>query len=108
MHDTNYKVKRDKIYVGSLTKVHKDIFTVYNGSKYEMFDSLSDKKKESMMRCYGHLYTHKPSISLTSSSSYYRTMLFILDENNWTNDLLYNCPNYPVMNISKNEDCINS
>ena len=34
-------------------------------------------------------------------------MLFTLDEKRHANDLLYASPHYPILNMSKNEDCLN-
>ena len=35
-------------------------------------------------------------------------MLFTLDENKHADDLLYNSPHYPILNISNNKDCLES
>ena len=37
-----------------------------------------------------------------------RSMLFTLDENKHANDLLYNSPHYPILNISPHDDCLKS
>lgn len=36
----------------------------------------------------------------------YRSILFTLNEANLADDLIYNSPNYPVLNISDNEKCM--
>lgn len=37
-----------------------------------------------------------------------RTILFVLNENNMAEDLLFDSPNYPVLNLSDNDICLNA
>lgn len=81
METRKYTVDRDKIYVGSVFKTY-NIFNRYffdvNNSSYLDFDSA---------KCY-------------------RSILFTLNENNFADDLLYNSPLYPVLNITDNNYCL--
>ena len=53
------------------------------------------------------IYVKDGSLNVESYSSL-RSMLFTLNEENLANDLLYNSPNYPILNISNDSCCFNS
>lgn len=78
MRARDYKVCRDDIYVGSVVKTDK-IFR-YEG-EFDFFQT-------------------KPGQLDTGAYRHYRSMLFVPDENNFANDLLYNSPNYTALNVT--------
>ncbi len=81
MQDKNYTVKRKDIYVGELVR------TSYINGAYENDDEHD---------------------CLTVSEWFpIRSMLFVPDEKNWSNDLLYQSPNYPILNMTDNDTCLN-
>lgn len=85
MENRKYKVSRDSIYVGEL--VRTDGIYRYKGDS----DFFLTKSGE-----------------LTTDSWFpYRSMLFVPNEENFSNDLLYRSPNYPVLNITDDNLCLN-
>lgn len=85
MENKKYLVCRDNIYVGEVVKA-------YNINRYELDVDLLEKK----------------SILLdTGFWVSYRSMLFVTTDNKLSNDLLYNSPNYPILNVTDDEYCLN-
>lgn len=118
MKTINYKVNRDQVYVGSVLNITKNNrVEIHDGSASMIFNRIPESQKENLMECHGHLYTHNPHVHITYinrqfeqtlyGKTYGRTMLFATDENKYADDLLFDTPNYPIVNISRNEDCIN-
>lgn len=85
MENRNYKVCRDNIFVGEVAKTNK----VYRTSD----DGLS--------------FRTKAGILTTSSWFSCRTMLFVPDEKKFANDLLYQSPHYPALNVTDDDYCLN-
>lgn len=84
MENRKYKVKRDGVHIGGVIKT-STIYRYSNDSKY-------NKETDD----------HLGVVSFHDC----RSMLFVLDENNLANDLLYNSPNYPVLNMSDDDMCL--
>lgn len=83
MENRKYKVCRDNIYVGEVIRTS----CVYQR------DVIGDKKdKMDRLDVYGWRS--------------YRSILFTLTEDNLADDLLYDSPNYPILNISGDENCM--
>ena len=78
MKNRKYVVCRDNIYVGELIKTD-DIY------QYER-----DGKKELISGAYYSL----------------RSILFVPDEKGLADDLIYNSPKYPILNITDNQKCL--
>ena len=52
------------------------------------------------------LYSNKETDEVEARNiSVYRSMMFVIDNKMWSNDLLYESPSYPILNISKVSDC---
>jgi len=85
MKDKNYKVCRDNIFVGQVISTDK----IYRYSKKYRF------------------YDDKSNDLVTGVYSIYRSMLFTLDENKLASDLLYQSPNYPILNLTEDNICLN-
>lgn len=80
-----YKVNRDNVYVGEVVKTD----TIYRwNEEYEFFRT-------------------KPGQLNTGNYFPYRSMLFVPNEENLANDLLYRSPNYPILNITEDNICLN-
>ena len=118
MENINYVVNRDDIYVGDVCGIEPEKIEIW---KEGMFDfSTIDfglATEESVKKAFeGRLYLFKRDTEQLDygfagggpSVLFKRTMLFVLDENNHANDLLYDSPHYPIFNISPNKDCLNS
>jgi hypothetical protein len=85
MEKVNYKVCRDDIYAGKVVKtnsIHR-----YNGDN-----------------CF---FRTKPGQLTTSGWFNYRSMLFVPNEQKLADDLLYRSPNYPILNVTDDETCLN-
>lgn len=78
MKNNEYTVLRNNIYVG-------EVIRPYNIYRYEGDIAFSKTK-------VGDLYA--------DTCESYRSMLFVLDDNKLANDLLYDSPLYPVLNIT--------
>ena len=76
---TKYVINRDKINLGTIIR---PIIRMYDADNLTKVD------------IYGY---HN-----------IRLVLFSINENNLSNDLLYNSPNYPIENISDLKECANS
>lgn len=117
MENRNYVVNRDEIYVGNVCGIDpKKIIIIPDGLfDYSIIDFGIVTEEEIKKDLEGRLYLFKRNIDQLDygfaglrPKSFTRTMLFVLDENNHANDLLYNSPHYPIFNISPNKDCLNS
>ncbi len=80
MKSRNYKISRDNIYVGKVVRANKI-------HRYE-----GDRTKPGQL----------------SIESYFpcRSMLFVPNEEKLANDLLYQSPNYPILNVTDDETCL--
>lgn len=85
MENKRYVVSRDDIYVGEV--VRTNCIYRYLGD--------SDFSKT------------KPGKLDTGSWRSFRSMLFVPNENKLANDLLYRSPNYPILNVTDDETCLN-
>lgn len=85
MEDINYKINRDSIYVGEV--VRTDEIIRYEGST--------------------NFFRTKPDELYPGNYFSYRSMLFTPNEDKLSNDLLYSSPNYPILNITDDETCLN-
>lgn len=85
MKTRNYIVNRDNIYVGGV--VRTDSIYRYEGDN--------------------DFFRTKPGQLTTGSWSSYRSMLFVPNENELSSDLLYRSPNYPILNVTDDETCLN-
>lgn len=124
MENRNYKVSIRNIYVGDvigvkpgdikLTKHYKPLFIrdmeefnrrLANRSHLKRLMQIEDKTSRTFYKL-----THKlhGSWNYLDGVRFRRSMLFALDENRHANDLLYNSPHYPILNISPNDDCLSS
>lgn len=85
MENKKYLVCRDNIYVGEVVKA-------YNINRYEVDVDLLEKKSRQLD---------------TGFWVSYRSMLFVTTDNKLSNDLLYNSPNYPILNVTDDDFCLN-
>ena len=85
MENRKYVVCRDDIYDGEVVRT-SNIYR-YEGDR--------------------DFFGTKPSQLSTGSSRSFRSMLFVPDENNLSNDLLYRTPAYPILNVTDDETCLN-
>ena len=85
MENRNYKVNRDDIHVGEVIRTDR-IYRYEGGTD---------------------LFSTKPSRLYTGGWFSYRSMLFVPDEEKLSNDLLYQSPSYPVLNITDDDTCLN-
>lgn len=81
MENRDYKVCRENIYVGSVVRTNK----IY---RYEGY-TITGAKKPSQLDVFGWRN--------------YRNILFVLDEEKLSSDLLYRSPSYPVLNVTDDE-----
>jgi len=85
MENRKYVVHRDEIYVGEVVRTNR-IYSYQGESK--LFRDISGRLD-------------------TGSWKSYRSMLFVPNEDKWSNDLLYQSPNYPILNVTDDETCLN-
>ena len=84
MESRNYKVNRDNIYVGEVVRTN----SIYRYNRdYDCFRT-------------------KPGMLDTNSWFPYRSMLFVPNEDLLSNDLLYQSPNYPILNVTDDNTCL--
>lgn len=83
MENRNYEVNRDDVYIGRVAKI--------NGV-YREDDGTGLWIKAGELAPMGYP-RHRN----------YRSMLFVPDGNNYANDLLYQSPNYPVLNMTDDD-----
>lgn len=116
MKNINYEINRDDVYVGVVSKIDQSKI-YYDADKGVIdFTSVLDWiPKEELRRIYSNqLYLFKKTPHLEYAGGWVcpqytlRSSLFILDENGCANDLLYDCPPYPIFNISSDELCLSS
>lgn len=84
MRNYNYRIRRENIYVGKVVRT---------------IDSIYRNKGDMVFRI-------KPGQLLTSCWRPYRSMLFVPNEEKLSNDLLYQSPSYPILNITDDETCL--
>lgn len=111
MKNCDFIVKRDDIYVGIVSDTEKEKIEIFADGIYDfgltdafyMYHNFDNRK---------YLLEDKPQLCYGNGSRYevnnFRSMLFVLDENNCADDLLYNSPHYPIFNISENDLCLSS
>ena len=85
MENKKYVVCRDNIYVGEVVRTD----SIY---RYEGDDDF---------------FRTKPGQLSTGSWRSYRSMLFVPNEDKLSNDLLYRTPNYPILNVTDDQTCLN-
>jgi len=85
MENKKYVVCRDNIYVGEVVRTD----SIY---RYEGDDAI---------------FRTKPGQLSTGSWRSYRSMLFVPNEDKLSNDLLYRTPNYPILNVTDDQTCLN-
>lgn len=90
----NYEIKRNAIYAGEL-------------GMFNVNDSFIGKS----IRCYSsynaQMFGYSNDLYRIKEGDYFihdfhplRSILFCLNENNFSNDLLYNSPGYPILNVT--------
>lgn len=84
MENRKYKVSRDNIYVGEVVRTNK----IYR------YEGDTD------------FFRTKPGQLDTGSWFSYRSMLFIPNQEKLSNDLLYQSPSYPILNVTDDETCL--
>lgn len=108
METTNYKVDRDKIYVGPVVKIN-------NPGESEIYPEGIMKPSPCLQKfskecndAQSFMYDQRPMVDfgIIHPFVFERRMFFILDETRKANDLLYCSPHYPVSLISLPEDCL--
>ncbi|MGI6309564.1 MAG: hypothetical protein ACOXZW_02490 [Bacilli bacterium] len=85
MSKVNYKVCRDNIFVGEVARINS-IYR-YEGDRY--------------------FFRRKLGQLTTDGCFHYRSMLFVPNDQKLANDLLYESPNYPILNVTDDETCLN-
>ena len=85
MENKKYVVCRDNIYVGEVVRTD----SIY---RYEGDDDF---------------FRTKPGQLRAGSWRSYRSMLFVPNEDKLSNDLLYRTPNYPILNVTDDQTCLN-
>lgn len=82
MENKKYVVCRDDIYVGEVVRTDS-ISYCYNKNNYDYM-----------------------TLGITGPYKSYRSMLFVPNEVNLANDLLYRSPNYPVLKVTEDQLCL--
>lgn len=85
MENKNYIVCRDDIHVGEVVRIDK----IYR------YEGESD------------FFKTKPGQLDTGPWMSYRSMLFVPNENKFADDLLYQTPIYPILNVTDDKICLN-
>ncbi len=85
MENGKYTVNRDNIYVGKVVRTDR----IYRHEGNAVFFHSK----------FGQLET--------GNWLSYRSMLFVPNEKKFSNDLLYQSPSYPILNITDDETCLN-
>ena len=108
MERKNYLIDRNNIYVGKVCYINPknicfddDFSFMLNNSLLSTEDINSNYDNKTFMLDKGKKY-----IFYDNKPLFQRTILFTLDDNNHSDDLLYNSPHYPIFNISLNNDCL--
>lgn len=84
MNNRKYTVRRDDVYVGEVVRTN-NIYR-YEGKT--------------------NLFRIQPGQLDTGSWFSYRSMLFVPTEEKLSNDLLYQSPSYPILNITDDDTCL--
>lgn len=113
MKDCNYVVNRDDVYVGIVSSTKKEKIKLYPNGIYCNLPFLNEEQIRRSFDARRYLLERKSylcygNICFPFEDEYTRTMLFIIDEEKKANDLLYDSPNYPIFNISKDEESNNA
>lgn len=110
MKSKDYIINRDDIYVGVVSYVDKDKIKVFPDGIYdlELFTHEDITRKFANRK-----FMLEPKEQLlygngNSIDGFKRSMIFVLDEQNCANDLLYDSPNYPIFNISDKRLCMDA
>ncbi len=104
MKTNNYVVNRDDILVGRVVKTIDKDMVISPGPRYKRGIFCDSAEYERDFECTPWLLENKPQILFQGNINISeRSMLFVL-EKDWSNDLLYDSPAYPVCNISSIED----
>jgi len=85
MENKKYLVCRDDICVGEVIRTNSGVYR-YEGE--------------------GYLFRIKSGQLTVDSWKSYRSMLFVPNDNKLSNDLLYDCPSYPIFNVTYDEVCL--
>ncbi len=112
MKDRNYKVNIKDIYVGDVCGIDPSKIKFAKDGVYACFVEPEEKGFRLWYINRPHYWKQKDQLNYFVDAwhknvSFNRSMLFVLDEEGHANDLLYDSPHYPVLNLSKNEDCLN-
>lgn len=105
MKKNDYTINRDDIYIGrALGIAEPDKFKCYSNDPlwYTLEPIHGYYENQSFLRDAECLVYYNGKITFT------RSVLFVLDEENCANDLLYDSPHYPVFCISDKDKCLNS
>lgn len=88
MKNRSYKIKRDDVFVGTVVRATSKIYR-YNGTN--------------------NFFRTKPGELELGSWRHYRNMLFVPNEEHdlYSSDLLYDSPEYPVLNVTDDNICLN-
>lgn len=90
MKNTSYVVRRENIYVGQVIKLKNRLYRYENGvASYEVVDS-----------------TYEKGLFTPSSFRYNSSTLFVPNKEKVSDDLLYNRPSYPVLNVTDDDTCL--
>ncbi len=112
MENRNYRVNIKNIYVGNLLGGINPSKIVTTSRVCYLEERL--KKRFMSNRTYmldkmqKHLEYNGDGYCEIGDYAFRRNMLFTLDGNRHADDLLYDSPHYPVLNISPDEDCLKS
>ena len=112
MENRNYKVNIKDIYVGDVCGINPRKIELKEDGTY---CNLDDDEELAFYWAYlnrQHYWKQKNQLFYDVGCNHWgvsfnRSMLFTLDEKRHANDLLYASPHYPILNMSKNEDCLN-
>ena len=112
MKDRNYRVNIKDIYVGDVCGIDPSKIEFCEDGVYGCFVELEEEGFRLGYLNRPHYWKQKNQLYYQVYASHVgvpfnRSMLFVLDEEGHANDLLYDSPHYPVLNLSKNEDCLN-
>ncbi len=131
MKTGNYVIKRDDVLVGGLS-ASKGNIEIFDEGLYELFDIKQEEllrrlnSDDIMLQRVGgksqidrvdqtvRAFLPQPWLIqnlgtpqlFPKSWPDMRTILFILNDKNFAEDLLFDSPNYPVLNLSDNESCL--
>lgn len=107
MFAIDYVVKRDDIYIGGVSSTNKQNISIHEDGIYD-FSCTSESHIYHYFDNRRYLLEPKTQLFYKDDPENERSVLFVLDENNCMNDLLYQSPHYPVFNLSDNALCLSS